>query len=92
METSNVHSLLIILCDIVYGKLIIMSLILLFSFEIVEDCSTVWIVTELNRAASEKEAWEILECATSLIGNGGECQKIHFICTKSDQIDSDSED
>ncbi|XP_035763941.1 nuclear GTPase SLIP-GC-like, partial [Neolamprologus brichardi] len=36
---------------------------------IVGDCSIVWIVTEINRAASEKEAWEILESVSSLIGN-----------------------
>ncbi|XP_005952730.1 uncharacterized protein LOC102314673 [Haplochromis burtoni] len=64
---------------------------MLFSFQIVGDCSTVWIVTEINRAASEKEAWEILESVSSLIGNGGECQQIHFICTKSDLLD-DSDD
>ncbi|XP_019213455.1 nuclear GTPase SLIP-GC isoform X1 [Oreochromis niloticus] len=58
---------------------------------IVGDCSTVWIVTEINRAASEKEAWEILESVSSLIGNGGECQQIHFICNKCDVLD-DSDD
>ncbi|XP_019211774.1 nuclear GTPase SLIP-GC [Oreochromis niloticus] len=52
--------------------------------EFVASCSTVWIVTAMNRAASEKEAWEILEDASSLLGNGGECQQIHFICTKLD--------
>ncbi|KAL3987099.1 choline-phosphate cytidylyltransferase [Sarotherodon galilaeus] len=52
--------------------------------EFIASCSTVWIVTEMNRAASEKEAWDILEGASSLLGNGGECQQIHFICTKSD--------
>ncbi|XP_065820888.1 nuclear GTPase SLIP-GC-like [Labrus bergylta] len=51
---------------------------------VVQSCSTVWIVTDINRAASEKEPWEILN--SSLIGNGGQCQHIHFICTKSDQI------
>ncbi|XP_005454936.1 nuclear GTPase SLIP-GC-like isoform X2 [Oreochromis niloticus] len=50
----------------------------------VASCSTVWIVTEMNRAASEKETWEILENARSLLRHGGECQQIHFICTKSD--------
>ncbi|XP_076739305.1 nuclear GTPase SLIP-GC isoform X1 [Maylandia zebra] len=58
---------------------------------IVGDCSTVWIVTDINRAACEKAAWEILESVSSLIGNGGECQQIHFICTKSDLLD-DSDD
>ncbi|KAM9391603.1 nuclear GTPase SLIP-GC-like [Pholidichthys leucotaenia] len=52
--------------------------------EIIRDCSTVWIVTDISRAASEKETWEILKNASSLIGNGGECQQIDFICTKSD--------
>ncbi|XP_018536378.1 nuclear GTPase SLIP-GC isoform X1 [Lates calcarifer] len=54
---------------------------------IVGSCSTVWIVTDINRAAAEKEPWEILENASSLMGNGGECQHIHFICTKSDLIE-----
>ncbi|XP_051797493.1 nuclear GTPase SLIP-GC-like [Acanthochromis polyacanthus] len=58
---------------------------------IVGDCSTVWIVTEINRAASEKEPWEILTSTCSLMGNGGQCQQIHFICTKSDVIE-DSDD
>nr|XP_024655991.1 nuclear GTPase SLIP-GC-like isoform X3 [Maylandia zebra] len=52
--------------------------------EFIASCSTVWIVTEMTRAASEREAWDILEDASSLLGNGGECQQIHFICTKSD--------
>ncbi|KAM6905311.1 nuclear GTPase SLIP-GC-like [Xenentodon cancila] len=54
---------------------------------IVGNCSTVWIVTEINRAASEQESWEILKGAASLLGNGGKCQRIHFICTKSDFIE-----
>ncbi|XP_072224613.1 nuclear GTPase SLIP-GC-like [Leuresthes tenuis] len=55
--------------------------------EIVGDCSTVWIVTDINRAASDEESWEILESASGLLGNGGECQRIHFICTKSDLVE-----
>ncbi|KAM4531393.1 nuclear GTPase SLIP-GC-like [Odontesthes bonariensis] len=54
---------------------------------IVGDCSTVWIVTDINRAAADKESWEILKSAASLLGNGGECQRIHFICTKSDLVE-----
>ncbi|XP_017159009.1 nuclear GTPase SLIP-GC-like [Poecilia reticulata] len=53
---------------------------------IVGNCSTVWIVTEVNRAASEKESLEILKSISSHLGNGGECRYIHFICTKSDVI------
>ncbi|XP_008286237.1 nuclear GTPase SLIP-GC-like [Stegastes partitus] len=60
--------------------------------KIVADCSTVWIVAEIKRAASEKEPWEILKSTCSLLGNGGQCQKIHFICTMSDFIDDESED
>ncbi|XP_063327898.1 nuclear GTPase SLIP-GC-like [Pelmatolapia mariae] len=56
---------------------------------LISSCSTVWIVSEMNRAASEKEAWDILEGASGLLGNGGECQQIHFICTKSDNEEPD---
>ncbi|XP_036944247.1 nuclear GTPase SLIP-GC-like isoform X1 [Acanthopagrus latus] len=58
--------------------------------EVVGSCSTVWIVTESIRAAADRDAWEILESASSLMGNGGECQQIHFICTKSDLITDSS--
>ncbi|XP_053298906.1 nuclear GTPase SLIP-GC isoform X2 [Pleuronectes platessa] len=59
--------------------------------KMVGSCSTVWILADINRALAEKDAWEILQNANSLIGNGGECQRIHFICTKSDNVD-DSDD
>ncbi|CAL1615046.1 unnamed protein product [Knipowitschia caucasica] len=52
--------------------------------EMVSCCGTVWVVTEVTRAASESEAWNILESASGHMGNGGECHNIHFICTKSD--------
>ncbi|XP_041868550.1 nuclear GTPase SLIP-GC-like [Melanotaenia boesemani] len=54
---------------------------------IVGNCSAVWIVAGIDRAASERESWEILQNVSGLIGNGGECQQIHFICTKSDDIE-----
>ncbi|XP_029014817.1 nuclear GTPase SLIP-GC-like isoform X2 [Betta splendens] len=54
----------------------------------VGSCSTVWIVADINRAASALEAWEILEDACSHIGNGGQCQRIHFICTKTDRCEN----
>ncbi|KAJ4921871.1 hypothetical protein JOQ06_024406 [Pogonophryne albipinna] len=59
--------------------------------KLVGSCSTVWIVTDINRAASEKEPWEILKESCSQLGNGGECRQIHFICTKSDHCE-DSDD
>ncbi|KAM6957245.1 nuclear GTPase SLIP-GC-like [Aplochiton taeniatus] len=49
--------------------------------------SAVWIVSDTNRAASEKEPWEILNSTISLMGNGGECRSISFICSKSDLIE-----
>ncbi|MEQ2247272.1 hypothetical protein ILYODFUR_007641 [Ilyodon furcidens] len=54
---------------------------------IVGNCSTVWIVTEINRAAADRESWEILKSVSSRLGNAGECRHIHFICTKSDVIE-----
>ncbi|XP_029997057.1 nuclear GTPase SLIP-GC-like [Sphaeramia orbicularis] len=58
---------------------------------IVGNCSTVWIVAEINRAATEIESLEILKRTCSLMGNGGECQNIHFICTKTDDVIEDSD-
>ncbi|XP_007573115.2 nuclear GTPase SLIP-GC-like isoform X1 [Poecilia formosa] len=54
--------------------------------KVVGNCSTVWIVSEINRAASDRESWEILKSASNFLGNGGECRYIHFICTKSDVL------
>ncbi|XP_076739286.1 nuclear GTPase SLIP-GC-like isoform X1 [Maylandia zebra] len=51
---------------------------------IVGDCCVVWIVTEIKRAASQETAWKILSRVSRFIGNGGECQRICFICSKSD--------
>lgn len=59
--------------------------------QVVGSCSTVWIVTDINRAAAEPDPWDILKSASSIMGNGGECQQIHFICTKSDNVE-DSDD
>ncbi|XP_076154098.1 nuclear GTPase SLIP-GC-like isoform X2 [Alosa pseudoharengus] len=49
-------------------------------------CSTVWIVNEINRAATDKEPWKILTSCIKDIGHGGECNSITFICTKTDDI------
>ncbi|KAM9471819.1 nuclear GTPase SLIP-GC-like isoform 1-T1 [Salvelinus alpinus] len=53
----------------------------------VGNCSAVWIVSDIARATSEKESWEILDSTVSLIGPGGECRSISFICTKTDDIE-----
>ncbi|KAG9281989.1 nuclear GTPase SLIP-GC-like [Astyanax mexicanus] len=50
------------------------------------DCSIVWIVSEINRAASDKDAWEILSSSISDMAQGGECRSLCFICTKTDDI------
>ncbi|XP_066516291.1 nuclear GTPase SLIP-GC-like isoform X2 [Hoplias malabaricus] len=50
------------------------------------DCSTVWIVSEINRAASDKEAWELVSNSITDMAQGGECRSISFICTKTDDI------
>ncbi|XP_077939914.1 nuclear GTPase SLIP-GC isoform X1 [Gasterosteus aculeatus] len=51
---------------------------------VVGSCSTIWIVADIKRVASEVEAWDILKDACSNMGNGGQCNQIHFICTQSD--------
>ncbi|XP_034151086.1 nuclear GTPase SLIP-GC-like isoform X2 [Esox lucius] len=58
----------------------------------VGDCSAVWIVSDISRATSEKECWEILNSTVSLFGNGGECQSLSFICTKTDVIQMNQKD
>ncbi|KAL0993422.1 hypothetical protein UPYG_G00107650 [Umbra pygmaea] len=52
----------------------------------VGNCSAVWIVSDISRATSEKESWEILDSTARLLGPGGECRRIGFICTKTDDI------
>ncbi|KAF4115115.1 hypothetical protein G5714_002604 [Onychostoma macrolepis] len=51
-----------------------------------KHCSSVWIVSDINRAVSDKDPWEILEHCIQDLGGGGECKHINFICTKTDQI------
>uniref|UniRef100_A0A8C2BIR0 Dynamin N-terminal domain-containing protein n=1 Tax=Cyprinus carpio TaxID=7962 RepID=A0A8C2BIR0_CYPCA len=53
-----------------------------------QHCSSVWIVSDINRAVSDKDPWEILEHCIQDLGGGGECKHINFICTKTDQINS----
>ncbi|KAK2915789.1 hypothetical protein Q8A67_000163 [Cirrhinus molitorella] len=51
-----------------------------------KHCSSVWLVSDINRAVSDKDPWEILEHCIQDLGGGGECKHINFICTKTDQI------
>ncbi|KAL0993416.1 hypothetical protein UPYG_G00107530 [Umbra pygmaea] len=52
----------------------------------VGKCSAVWVVSDIARATSEKEPWEIMDSTVRLLGPGGECRSISFICTKTDNI------
>ncbi|XP_076155197.1 nuclear GTPase SLIP-GC-like [Alosa pseudoharengus] len=49
-------------------------------------CSTVWIINDMNRAASDKEPWKILTSCIKDMAHGGECNSMTFICTKTDDI------
>ncbi|KAL0993415.1 hypothetical protein UPYG_G00107510 [Umbra pygmaea] len=50
-------------------------------------CSAVWIVSDIARATSEKNTWDILDSTVTLFGPGGECRSISFICTMTDRLD-----
>ncbi|KAL6463378.1 hypothetical protein MHYP_G00277690 [Metynnis hypsauchen] len=53
------------------------------------ECSTVWIVSEINRAGSEQEAWDLVCNSVRHMAQGGECSSMSFICTKTDQIEAE---
>ncbi|XP_067217463.1 nuclear GTPase SLIP-GC-like isoform X2 [Chanodichthys erythropterus] len=50
------------------------------------DCSSVWIISSINRAVTDKDPWGILKHCVEELGPGGECKSINFICTKTDDI------
>lgn len=41
----------------------------------------------MSRAVTSKDTWEILKYCTKDMMQAGECRDIHFICTKSDNIE-----
>ncbi|KAK2887545.1 hypothetical protein Q8A67_015773 [Cirrhinus molitorella] len=53
------------------------------------ECSSVWIVSGINRATDDKDPWGILKHCIEELGPGGECKRINFICTKTDDISPD---
>ncbi|XP_062382100.1 nuclear GTPase SLIP-GC-like isoform X2 [Sardina pilchardus] len=55
------------------------------------ECSTIWILSDINRAASDQSSWEILSFHLKDMAHGGECSNICYICTKTD-ADMDAED
>ncbi|XP_051746303.1 nuclear GTPase SLIP-GC-like isoform X28 [Ctenopharyngodon idella] len=50
------------------------------------ECSVVWIVSDINQAITNEDSWGILKQCTTELGPGGECKRINFICTKTDDI------
>ncbi|XP_063064204.1 nuclear GTPase SLIP-GC-like [Engraulis encrasicolus] len=58
--------------------------------EMLRECTAVWIVSDINRAASDKVAWGILDTNMADMVPGGECTSIAFICTKTDDLHTQS--
>ncbi|XP_061072014.1 nuclear GTPase SLIP-GC-like [Conger conger] len=58
--------------------------------ECLSQCSSVWIVSEMKRALSEKVADEIFDTSLRTIAGGGECHNITFICTHTDVINPEN--
>ncbi|XP_036797614.1 nuclear GTPase SLIP-GC-like isoform X1 [Oncorhynchus mykiss] len=56
----------------------------------ITKCSSVWVVADIDRAAADSDAWNILDNSISNMGPGGQCQNITFICTKTDIINPDN--
>ncbi|XP_051728052.1 nuclear GTPase SLIP-GC-like isoform X12 [Ctenopharyngodon idella] len=52
------------------------------------ECSSVWIISAIDRASTDSGPWGILKHCTEELGPGGECKSINFICTKTDDIDA----
>ncbi|XP_036408679.1 nuclear GTPase SLIP-GC-like [Megalops cyprinoides] len=52
----------------------------------ISKCSYVWIVSDIDRAASDKDSWMILNNSIQDMRQGGECRGITFICTKTDNV------
>ncbi|XP_056336207.1 nuclear GTPase SLIP-GC-like [Danio aesculapii] len=50
------------------------------------ECSSVWIVSDINRAITDRDPWGILKHCIEELGPGGKCKNIKFICTKTDII------
>ncbi|XP_043073005.1 uncharacterized protein LOC122323324 [Puntigrus tetrazona] len=51
------------------------------------ECSSVWIVSNINRAITDRNPLGLLKHCIEELGPGGECKNIKFICTKTDDID-----
>ncbi|KAK2917213.1 hypothetical protein Q8A67_001587 [Cirrhinus molitorella] len=51
------------------------------------ECSAVWIISAINRAATDEDPWEISKHCVYYMTQAGECKSINFILTKTDDID-----
>ncbi|XP_026087681.1 uncharacterized protein LOC113062213 isoform X2 [Carassius auratus] len=54
------------------------------------ECSSVWIVSDIKRATTDRDPWGILKHCIEELGPGGKCKKINFICTKTDDINTEA--
>ncbi|XP_050992060.1 nuclear GTPase SLIP-GC-like [Labeo rohita] len=50
------------------------------------ECSSVWVVSDINRAITDRDPWGIIQHCIQDLGPGGECKNISFICTRTDVI------
>ncbi|XP_043073139.1 nuclear GTPase SLIP-GC-like [Puntigrus tetrazona] len=50
------------------------------------ECSSVWIVSAINRAITDRDPLGLLKHCIEELGPGGKCKSINFICTKTDEI------
>ncbi|KAG5260581.1 hypothetical protein AALO_G00305130 [Alosa alosa] len=55
----------------------------------VRECTTVWIISDINRAVSDQSSWEILLSHLKDLALGGECSSICYICTKTDHMNAE---
>ncbi|XP_039598353.1 nuclear GTPase SLIP-GC-like [Polypterus senegalus] len=53
--------------------------------ECISRCNSIWVVMEMNRGDSDKNALEILNTVLKDIACRGQCQNIIAICTKTDE-------
>ncbi|XP_050992062.1 nuclear GTPase SLIP-GC-like isoform X2 [Labeo rohita] len=54
------------------------------------ECSSVWIVSNINRAITDRDPWGILKHCIEELGPGGKCKSINFVCTKTDDINPEA--
>lgn len=48
-----------------------------------------WIVSDINRAADDLSAWDLLAESLKDLAHGGECSSIAYVCTKTDMMNAE---